>query len=158
MAYKVKLQCPGCNEKFYCAGDWPDCCPLCGYDTALSDDNVITMPALRKAATGATDKVYRDMERASEHRVHAAAEMAGVPASDMAALKMTDLKDNTREGENAVAEKVPDIGQKWLSNGAEYGSGIASGAVTINGKTVTGIAPRAGAATIQGIQRLNGRG
>lgn len=57
------------------------------------------MPALRSAGTRANDDVYRQMERSSEHRAEQAAEMAGVPVSEMADLKITNLRDNRSNGD-----------------------------------------------------------
>ena len=163
MAVKIRLQCPSCAKKFFSATLHPECCPLCGYVGAQHDDNVISMPALRSAVSKSADQVYRDMERSSEQRVQAAADMAGVSASEMAGLKITNLRDNAHEGENSAVPVSNDVtrhmdamaargGQVGFVNGAEYAAGTAQGVVTLNGKITTGIAPRAGANTLARIQ------
>lgn len=57
-----------------------------------ADDDVV-MPAFLSPKTKANDKVYRDTERGSEVRMHAAAEAAGCDVSEMAGLKITNMND-----------------------------------------------------------------
>lgn len=156
----VILRCPECEGKFkWAAGteEWPKHCPLCGAYVGIdrADDDIV-LPFIRSARAKSIDQVYRDIEKSSEHRAEQAAQMAGVPVSEMSGLKITDLND--RRDSEIAAPKVPDIGQKYASNGAELGGGIAAGAVTVNGQTVNGVAPRAGMNALKGLQRLNGRG
>lgn len=93
----VKIRCPECRGKFKwdMGKGWPEKCQLgCGFVMACdrADDDVV-MPFIRTAATSATDKTYRDMERGSEVRAQAAADLAGVPVSEMSNLKITNLND-----------------------------------------------------------------
>jgi hypothetical protein len=138
----------------------PDYCPLCNEFVGSGDNSVIAMPMIRTAKVKSADKLYRDMEGGSEVRAEKAAEMLGVSPSDMSALKMTDMKDSAREGENS-APALPaaaDMGKFFQPNGAEYAAGTASGAITVNGKVTTGIEPRAGMSAMSNIQRLMGKG
>jgi hypothetical protein len=157
------LRCPKCRDTFpYSASDgMPDICPLCKEFVGSGDNTVISMPMIRSAKTKSADKLYRDMERGSEVRASKAAEMLGIDASDMSALKMTNMSDSAREGESS-APPLPvaadDMGKFFQPNGQEYGAGTASGAVTVNGKITTGIEPRAGATAMSNIQRLMGKG
>lgn len=155
---RYKLQCPKCAHKFYSDTLFPEC-PKCDYSAELPDDDVISMPAIRSAVAPSVDKVYRDMERASEARVEQAAAMAGVPASEMSGLKLTNLRDNTREGEIAAMPVVNDVtrqmdliksrgGQVGFTGGAEMKAGISTGNVVVNGQITTGIDPRAGNKTM----------
>jgi len=169
------LRCKDCGHKFSWSfaekGKWPDYCenPDCAtFIGTDKGDDVICMPALKGARTKSIDKVYRDMEAGSETRMHLAAEAAGVPASEMAGLKITDLNDRrdtevaAKEDKVAVANLTAGRSNSSLDffkqNGAEFSAGIGTGNVTVDGKTTTGIYPRAGANTLQRIQRLNGRG
>ncbi len=102
------LRCPACREKFRwdLSTPFPDDCPICdvhiGSDRA---DDDICMPSIRKArsATKATDKIYRDMEKASEDSAYAAAEQAGVHVSDMMpTMKMTNMNDGMKQGDIAA--------------------------------------------------------
>lgn len=169
----IILKCPDCEQKFkWTFSDesrWPDHCPLCGEFMGIDkDDTVIVMPSLRSARTDANDKVYRDMERGSEQRVHLAAEAAGCSPAEMSSLKITNLNDR-RDSEiaampvqNTVTQHMDSMnargGQFGFSGmgGAEWAVGTKDGAVTVNGRTVTGIAPRAGVTAIGAVQRLNG--
>jgi len=144
MAYKVRVECPKCQHRWWEKGQFPEECPNCGYDTRPAGD-VISMPALRTAVSKVADQTYRDMEKASENRVYAAAEQAGCSPSDMAGLKMTNLKDNASYGENSVAEKAPDMGQHFAPNGSEYGGLVQDSRY---GR------PNAGSAVLSGLQRV----
>ena len=162
MAFVIK--CNSCSHRI----PWkptekaPKECPQCwasfGEERA---DNDIVMPFIRSTKTNNNDKLYRDMERGAETRMHIAAEQTGAPVSEMSAMKMTDMKDNQREGDIA-AKLVPDagLGQHFQpgSNGAEYMAGNASGAITVNGTTTMGVVPRAGASAISGIRNVMGQG
>lgn len=105
---KYSIRCPVCRQKF----GWdplqgfPDDCPNpecqshIGHDRADED---VVVPFIRTdTRTKATDQLYRQMEAGSEFRAQAAAEMLGVPTSEMSGLKITDLRDNQHEGDIAA--------------------------------------------------------
>ena len=174
MATRIVVRCPRCRGRF----PWdeklgfPSRCPLpdCDYEAKEVDDRVIPMPMIRHATTNTPDRVYREMEAASEHRARAAAEFAGVPVSEMSDLKMTNMRDNVQYGENyampvsnAVTKQMDALqargggaGFGWVGNGSEFAGG-ATGAVTVNGKTVQGVEPKAGARAMTTIQRMLGK-
>lgn len=150
---KVRLQCPECAEKFYALTLNPECCPHCGYEYDILDDTVIQMPSLRGANTRTFDKTYRDLEKSSEARAEQAASMLGVPAADMAHMKITDMRDNVQPGESyAVPPRVSQPMQQVMQSapvgavGAEVGQYYAA-------NVKQGFAPNAGARTLQSIQR-----
>lgn len=95
---KITLRCPliECRKKFSydVSAGWPDDCPVCkgriAHDRA--DDDVV-IPAFLSEKTRKTDGVARQVMDGSEKRAELAAAMAGVPASEMAGLKVTDLND-----------------------------------------------------------------
>lgn len=157
----LQLRCPKCRQAFkWIASDgFPDNCKICQEPIGGNrDDDDIVMPFVRSPKTDRTDKVYRDMERGSEVRAQLGAEAAGCSVSDMSALKMTNMKDNQREGDIAVVmTPTKDDGKFFQPNGAEYGAGTASGAVTVNGQVTTGIQPRAGITAMNKIQGIMGR-
>lgn len=166
---KFRLQCPECTHKFYAPSMFPECCPGCGYQYDPHDDTVISMPAIKSLVSKVADQTYRDIERSSEQRAETAAQMAGVPVSDMSGLKITDLRDNTKPGEvaiapvsNAVTQQMDMMqargGQVGFVGGSEFAAGTAQGAVNVNGQIINGIVPRAGAKALGSIQRLNGHG
>lgn len=159
------MRCPSCEKKF----PWeptlgtPEHCPLCGYRTAhdRADDDIV-MPSLRSARMAATDGVYRDLEKSSEHRMHQAAQMAGCDVSDMAGLKITNLRD-TKEGEIAAPSVAAEtarltVGQNGPKfQGKEAAAGVADGSITLNGRVVGHDTPHAGAQAMSRVQRMIGR-
>jgi endogenous inhibitor of DNA gyrase (YacG/DUF329 family) len=163
------LRCPECRKAFKWEVSKPDprYCPLCSADLGEPpDDSVISIPAFLSAKTKANDKVYRDIEASSVVRMEKAAEAAGVPVSEMSDLKITNMRDNGREGDIAAVPVVNDVtrqmdalnakgGQMGFGSqsGPEFAAGIATGAVTVNGVTTHGIHPRAGAKALAAIQR-----
>lgn len=163
------LRCPICRGKFPWKDPtqgFPSKCELCGETIGVDvPDDVIVMPSLRSAKMAATDKVYRDMERGSEVRAQAAADLVGAPVAEMSSLKITNLKDNQREGDIAAMESQAAMDRfktftptpvGWQANGAELASGVASGAVSVNNQVYAGIEPRAGARAIERVQRKLG--
>ena len=165
------LRCPDCRKAF----KWeplapePRYCPLCNADLGEPiPDNVIAMPAFLSAKTKAGDAIYRQAETASEHRVQAAAALAGCDPSEMSALKITDMRSTKHAGDIAAMPVVNEVTKQmdavnarggnfgFGANGAEFAAGTATGAVTVNGVTTQGIEPRAGAKTLGVIQRSLG--
>lgn len=165
----MKLRCTDCRGAFPWEASlpWPKSCPLCGWDMSIPDrgDNGVVMPFIRSAKMAATDKTYRDIEAGAETRVERAAEITGSTKEDMASLKITNLHDNMRLGDIASMEvKQADAAMERLKsqspmnigfqpNGAEYGHGISTGAVAVNGHITTGIEPNAGARAAKRIAR-----
>lgn len=160
-----RLRCPDCRQAFpwQPTAEWPRFCPLCSADIKndRADDDVV-MPFIRSnEKTRRTDQVYRDIEAASEQRVHQAAAMAGVDASEMQDLKITDMRDSVI-GQPSVAPVDNAITQHmarthsdgWNSNAREsYGPGISTGDVIHNGRVTKGIAPRAGVSAMTQLQQ-----
>jgi hypothetical protein len=161
----VVIRCPACRTKFRWLAEteaYPSDCPQCGayvgHDRA--DDDVV-MPNILSFSTRCSDGVYKAMEKASQERVYQAAEMAGCDASDMADLKITNLRDNMKQGEIAAMPVVNDLtrhmdamrarnpnahvgfGSDHNSIAMEYAAGVATGHIA---QGVPGsILPRRGA-------------
>lgn len=136
---KFSAKCPECASKFPWepTKGYPKACPLCGFDTSIDEDaTAIVIPAFLSAKSKANDKLYRDMEKGSEFRAHAAAEAAGVPVSEMAGLKITDLNDR-RDAEISAKDTearaaAARLGMKSLDapfqqNGASYSPAVQAG-------------------------------
>src|ERR1700734_461028 len=98
---RFQIRCPGCRKPFPWdpAIDLPERCPLpgCGYVAAKREPEVdadgvivIAAPFLRSQKTSRTDASYRELETSSEVRAQMAAEMTGVPVSEMSHLKVTN--------------------------------------------------------------------
>lgn len=117
MAIKITLRCPSCADKFSVMDVEPRFCPLCGYDTAEDEERrdirhahmleQQQAPAMRTYKGTTPDRVYRDMEAASEHRMHLAAEAADCDVSDLSSMKITNMSDNAREGEASHMMTAP---------------------------------------------------
>jgi hypothetical protein len=179
MSKRFQIRCPGCRKAFPWdpAIDLPERCPLkgCGYVSKKRepevDENgeiVIAMPFLRSATMKANDDCYRQLEDSSNVRAQLAAEMAGVPVSEMSHLKVTNIRD-TKQGEVAAIPVVNEVtkqmdlikargGQSGFTGTAEHiDTGTATGAITVNGQVIQGIQPRAGIRAMEQIQGRFGR-
>jgi hypothetical protein len=107
MAFTRKLMCHHCGEKFvWTEPDWPDECPLCHTYVGLDGKPEVVAPYIATAAGKAHDNVYRAMERGSEHRALLARE-AGLSAQEASELKITNMRDDARTGENSAPKLTP---------------------------------------------------
>jgi hypothetical protein len=124
----------------------PKYCALCGaYVGHDRDDDDIVVPFIRHASTTANDKVYRDMESGSERRAAMAAELAGVPVSDMSALKITDLAPTRHAGDVAAIPVNNEVSRMVeASPQSPFGFKRDSG-LGFSGPVASGFAPNAGA-------------
>ena len=98
MPILLKLQCPDCLHRFSIRmeddGKLPTFCPACG--NRMEEDDSDFVPTQMNIGTlhgKSGDKVYRMLEESSAYR----AEVTGDPS-----LKVTNLKDNLREGDVAA--------------------------------------------------------
>lgn len=150
----VVLQCPVCEDKFRWSfaekSKWPTHCPSCREEIHEDKpDDVICMPAFLSAKTKRTDAVYDQMAAGSELRAQAAAEVAGCSASEMSALKITDLKSTRHEGAVAQAPVVNDVTIRMdqmaarglptgygVPNAQEYASQVSAGAFANSGAMI----------------------
>jgi hypothetical protein len=155
------LRCPECRKTFKWEPTKPDprFCPLCDADMGEPPDaDVISIPAFLSAKTKATDKVYRDHESASMVRVEKAAELAGVPVSEMASLKITDIKGGTHEGDIAAMPVVNAVTQQMdaiNARGGQVGWQGTAG-VEYSGAVQQGPFPNMGAKMRTAIHQANG--
>ena len=155
----VVARCPHCRGRFPWKPDMPlpTRCPLPGCDYVASreyDDTVIHMPSLRGQATKNNDQLYRDIEKSSEVRAQMAADAAGVPVSEMASLKVTNMRDNVREGESyamPVRNEVTRQMDLMKAKGGVAGFGATSGAEWA--KQAQSQAPRAGISALEAVNR-----
>lgn len=102
----------------------------------------IAMPFIRSASTGHHDKLYRDMERGSEVRAQAAADMLGVSTADVSDLKITNLRD-THEGEMAHVPIVNEVSK--MMDKAPDATGFQPQAAGYSGAVQGGPFPNSGA-------------
>jgi hypothetical protein len=141
----VIYRCPQCRNKFkwdILKGDPQDCAadPPCGYTYRDSPDDVIVMPSFLSPKSKNIDATARQLMDASEHRAYEAAAMAGVPASEMSDLKLTNFNDDKGSQYNVPDVKVspemaqamanPQVQQQLLHNqnaGLAYSSAVSTG-------------------------------
>lgn len=104
------FECPDCEGVFTVLMEdtdpFPSFCQCCG--TSMTDAPIMLPSTFRVGdwRNKTQDKVFRQMEASSIQRAKDAADMAGVPESEMAHLKITDMKDNLRTGDTSfVAPK-----------------------------------------------------
>lgn len=149
-----KLRCPDCSGTFKWPGDQklPDFCPLCRAPQTVSDDDDVCMPFIRSAATGATDKVYRDMERGSEVRAQAASDILGVPTADVSDLKITNLRD-THYGEQSFVPVVNDVTR--MMDATPKATGFQAGGAMLSPDVQAGPLPNSGARMRTQLQKMH---
>lgn len=109
MAIMRTYICPDCKGQFdflHHPSDEPppSHCPLCGADVSGFPKKkrlkrAVTAPAIRGPKTKATDGVYRSLENSAETRRQEAAQILGVNPNTLNGMKMTNMKDNLREGD-----------------------------------------------------------
>ncbi len=151
---RYRAVCPECGGKFPVdpIKGLPEFCPLgCGYKVASDrDDSDIVMPSISKCRA-ATDGVYRAMEEGSIHRMQVAKEM-GVEGAET--LKITNMRDNARVGENSVMPLPANPVSQRMEQMARQGMpvGFGSNGLAMSGSVSEGPEPNAGARLQQMIR------
>lgn len=158
------LRCPECRRAFkwdatkkfprYCQFD--DCKADFGEERP---DDEICMPAFLTPRNKSVDKVYRDTERASEVRAEKAADMLGVPVSEMSDMKITDFRPTKHEGAVAMPPVVNEVTQRMdamAAQGLPVGFGAGPTGAEFSGAVQSGPHPNAGARTMNMIRQANG--
>lgn len=133
MAKLVTYLCPDCGGKFdflHHPSDElpPEQCELCG---SYMGDTPQKAPVLHlnygKEKNRVPDQVYRRMESASQARAEDAAALTGATVEEMSAIRITDMKDNTREGEHPAMLRAT-AAEKQLSTATMKPSMTSMGA------------------------------
>jgi hypothetical protein len=126
------IRCPVCRTKFKwdITQGYPEFCINTECESRIAHDRAdddIVLPSMRSSKLAVADRVYREMEAGSEVRAQAAASMMGVPTAEMSELKITNLRDNQRQGDLAVAQRnLPGVAYD-PSAGSQYASSVRSG-------------------------------
>jgi len=161
MAFKSRrYKCPECSGEFSflheiingVEEDPPSHCPRCGCYVGTEPQALPSNFSISSSKGKNPDILYREMESSSADRAQQAADLAGVPVSEMASLKITNMKDNMREGDIAAivppqpsqayvqATRQTNSAPAFQANGAEYARGTI-----INGSAIgTMVGPSAG--------------
>jgi len=167
MAFFRNYQCPECNGVFrflHHPSDAPppDRCQLCAAWMLDTPEPVFVpqAPGIGTLQAKSHDDVYRAMEDASEARTHLMAQYGGGSASDYNHTKITDMHDNTREGDiSAKYAPPPNYVQEFMKLNQSQGPSIGGGFAPMSGATGaewaaaahTGTFPHQGAATLASI-------
>jgi hypothetical protein len=125
MSYRKRLQCNLCGERFIWEPEgFPDECPLCKQYIGLDGKPEVAAPfiGLRKAKSG--DDVYRAMERGSEHRINVASEMLGIPKSELSGMKITNMGDNAKPGEDSAPKISESVNRLMQFNQKEAAQAV----------------------------------
>lgn len=157
MAYfKHTFECPDCGHSWtqrLASGDaWPRFCTGCGTDLSAPQESFTPMaPSVITGVAGRSgDQVFRMMEASSEHRIDQAAAHLGVDKAELSDMKVTNIRDNARVGENSAIAPPPNpVSHAMETHKSITGYQGSSGAVYGLGR------PDAGAATAGGIQRFH---
>ncbi len=166
MAILATYACPGANghpphqfEYFHHPNKTEDpaprFCPRCGWDSQAGDDDGVVLPfkagivaphvraGMAKAKFDSANQTYRQMEEGSRDMAYQAGEQSGEDESHM---RITNLKDNLREGDIAAVD-IPKNEVSKLMDQAPQVTGFQPGtnAQAYGQAAHTGFAPRAGA-------------
>ena len=114
-AYLVKITCGICSEswkqRLSDEGRAPRYCTFCGGDMEADEQEFV--PKAPYVVTGVSgksgDQVFRAMEAASERRIEMAAEATGIDRSELSDMKVTNIRDDARPGENSVIQPVTEV-------------------------------------------------
>ena len=156
MAVMRSYQCPDCGGVFdhlHMRSDEPapEYCALCGADMVGTLPEV-SSPRIAKSIGKTADAVYRQLEDGSAARAEAAAEYLGESPAEMSALKITDIKDNTREGETSNVVAANPVSQ-FMGNTGVGGMQSAQAASGFLADARRGPHAGAGSTACQGIVR-----
>lgn len=112
MALKSRTYaCEACDGQFTILKDDrdppPAHCACCGASTGDDPEPILNFSRIGKAANQSLDKTYRAMESASIGRAEQAASDLGVSVSEVSDIKMTNMRDNLREGDTSFIAPTP---------------------------------------------------
>ena len=146
-------ECPDCHARItvlhMSRDELPPLCPSCD----IAPVQQMSAPHIAKAIGKSADQVYRQIEEASEHRAEMVAEQFGESVHETN-MKITDLKDNMRQGDIAAVQGPSrSIGQPQPAPAGNMFSdptAAAEYARSVN----TGPAPRSGATSPFGWQAV----
>lgn len=111
-----RYECPDCEQQFAYAvdpdgRDGPDFCPKCGSNLSDNPPDEVELQRMNiqtiKGKIG--DQVYRQMETAADARIEEVAEKYGMDKSELSDMKITNMRDNMREGDIAAITPAPKV-------------------------------------------------
>lgn len=122
--------CPDCQGEFTILLDDrdqpPSHCPLCGAYVGADPEPIPYFSRIGRQENQGQDKTFRMMEKASYERAEQAASDLNVPVSEVASIRMTNMKDNIREGDTSfIAPVTPKISAPQNLTGGQVGLATA---------------------------------
>lgn len=137
----------------------PRFCPECGCDSqAETFVQSVESPAIARAIGKSVDNHYRAMEQGADARAERARELFGIGDREFAdSLKITDLRDNHRVGENSVVPVVNDVTRHMDAVAQVNPSmlGYQADASGYGAQVQVGPHPNAGAHAMQRVRRAH---
>jgi hypothetical protein len=139
----------------------PKKCPLpgCDYVDDRPETEGVVTPFLSKKNRLGADRTYRMMEEGSIQRAKMAAAETGLPESEFAHLKITNMKDNLREGEIAAMEPAPNPVSERMALMQQHNLPVGMGAVnaqSFRGVAASGPEPYAGLRAVTKLKQAHG--
>jgi hypothetical protein len=125
MAKSRLFKCPYCSHNFWhdlSLGPEPEVCPICNNTGEAEPEEIkkipegFTGPRLSSERAKLVDKSYRQIEEGSNQRAEIAKSM-GLDDDSANAIKITNMRDNLREGDVAAMPVSNDITREIDSMG-----------------------------------------
>lgn len=159
-----RYQCPECLYEFnydhhptIAADPAPRFCAKCGLDTEGDYDPALVMPHIGRPIKGIVDNQHRAMEDGAEFRAEMARETMGLDQEGANAMKLTNMKDNLREGDTSDMPARNDVTQIMEAApqgmfGFQQAAGLGYSASVSDGQY-----PNAGARAMQQVRAQHGQ-
>jgi hypothetical protein len=126
-----RYRCPSCQRVFEydhhpsVEADPVSACPYTGCDAAAgSMAPALVMPHIAKSIGRNTDAYYREMEAGAAFRAQMAQETHGLTTEEASAIKITDMRDNLKEGEIAAPPVSATPGGLGFIDGGPIAAGL----------------------------------
>jgi hypothetical protein len=158
----IGIRCHLCRERFSwdIMKGYPTHCECCKQFIGIAEDapEVATPYISTQKKRGNTDAIYRDMENKSVARAEMAAAETGQTMAEVSHLKMTDMKDNLKEGDQAFSNNLQNNpvhqAMQQAPAGATGFSSAKAMAIQASAGTRVGPLPNAGTNFIHGMGGL----
>lgn len=148
----MRLRCTVCREYFPWdpTKGWPEDCPVNHCYIGMGDRDDVVLPFISQKQNLGADRVYRDMEQKSALRAKIAQEQYGLSSEDAAQLKMTNMRDNLREGDVAAMPVRNEV-TRLMDTSPSGTVGMSTMGVQLSQGTRVGPVPRAGTNFIESV-------
>ena len=162
MARMKTYQCPACEGRFqfmHHPSDEPPprYCPLCGNDCEEGDTlgETLSTPHLSSEKARSVDGYYRATEEAADHRATMAESVFGLDKAEADQLRITNMRDNLREGDTTIAPVNNPVSQLVDANPSTFGFQQQAGLAYSAGVS-QGPFPNAGARALNTVRAMHG--